>query len=138
MCKNESIWKLPRKVWWGLLLGVVWISILVYVVLHMLLRLPLALTINPTVAFSVLTVAFAIGLFWSLRYATSSSGCKKIILVVFGGYGVTFSLLCAYFAVTLNLLSTRDAFGSSIVMICIICLALGVPLLLRKSRPDSK
>jgi hypothetical protein len=127
-----SIWRIPRSFAWVLPLGGAWVSFLVYVGLHLVMKVPLNAIVAPCLAFTAITMALALCALWAARHAGSRSGNRKPIVLVIGAYLFLFTLLASYYAAALNLASSRIALqtGTAIVLAC---QAAAIIIVLRRS-----
>ena len=102
LVQGETIWKLPRAFGWVLPLGAAWMFVLVYTILHVFLGIPTAHILSPYIAFSALTLAMGIGVFWGARYSERIRSIRPVLCVV-AVYGLVCFPLGAHYALSLGM-----------------------------------
>jgi hypothetical protein len=102
LVQGETIWKLPRAFGWVLPLGAAWMFVLVYTILHVFLGIPTAHILSPYIAFSALTLAMGIGVFWGARYSERIRSIRPVLCVV-AVYGLVCFPLWAHYALSLGI-----------------------------------
>ena len=102
LVQGETIWKLPRAFGWVLPLGAAWMFVLVYTILHVFLGIPTAHILSPYIAFSALTLAMGIGVFWGARHSERIRSIRPVLCVV-AVYGLVCFPLWAHYALSLGM-----------------------------------
>src|SRR5580704_15101575 len=102
LVQGETIWKLPRAFGWVLPLGAAWMFVLVYTILNVFLGIPTAHILSPYIAFSALTLAMGIGVFWGARYSERTRSIRPVLCVV-AVYGLVCFPLWAHYAFSLGM-----------------------------------